>query len=386
MDVDEEIRPIWQVTLNEGWPGQSLLHAYLAFHGTDDSHADTALEMLDRATDAASTLRLSDSLYFGFPGIGWLAAHLDGRLFEEEEDSGLEVDELLLSSLLRPPRKNGFDLLSGLVGLGVYALERLPRPSAARCLETIVTQLEERAEHTAEGAGFHSPPETLRPSQLYRYPRGTYNLGMAHGQAGVIALLGAVCHSGVATEKARPFLEAAVSWLLARELLPESPYRFSRRYTPGGDEVERGQLAWCHGDLGIATALLVAARGAGEPAWEGEARRIAAAAAAYSFDDAFIVDAELCHGAAGAGHLFNRLFQATGEVPFGEAAKFWLRQALAFRKPGCGVSGYQTLRGDRWVDAPGLREGAAGVGLCFLAAVSDVEPCWDRLLLASLRA
>jgi hypothetical protein len=28
--------------------------------------------------------------------------------------------------------------------------------------------------------------------------------------------------------------------------------------------------------------------------------------------------------------------------------------------------------------------GAAGVGLALLAAVSDVEPAWDRLLLASI--
>jgi hypothetical protein len=101
------------------------------------------------------------------------------------------------------------------------------------------------------------------------------------------------------------------------------------------------------------------------------------------------VDAGLCHGAAGLGHLFNRLFQATGEPVLAEAARFWLEQALALRRPGRGFGGYEArIRGGdgapTWVAEPGLLTGAAGIALALLAATAPVEPAWDRFLLVAV--
>lgn len=383
-NVHPKAAPAWQNSL-DGRAGQSLLHAYLYLHDKDDISAETAIRLLDEATDAAATLRLPPSLYFGFSGIGWIAAHLEGRLFEESEDNGREVDETLLHSLNRFPWEGKYDLFEGLVGLGVYALERLPRPSAASLLEAVVAHLAALAEHTPEGACFFNPPDSLPPK--YRrnlFPKGTYNLGVPHGIAGVIALLGAVCHVGIATEQARPLVGESVRWLLARERPVESDFRFMNTYTAEAD-VDRGRLAWCHGDLGIAMALLMAARGAGEASWESEARRIAKAAAAHLPEDTRAPDVGLCHGAAGIGHLFNRLYQTTGEASLGEAARLWLFRALTLREPGVGVGGYRMVQEGEKFDHPGFRIGSSGVGLALLAAISPVEPDWDRLLLASLR-
>jgi lantibiotic biosynthesis protein len=381
-NVDPSIAMAWQCSL-DGLAGQSLLHAYLALQGEGEAFADIAIGLLDQATDAAAELRLRPSLYFGFTGIGWVTAHLAGRLFEESEDGCLEIDELLYSSLARLSEEGRFDLFEGLAGIGVYALERLPRPSAVRLLESVVAHLAARAEPSEEGVRFLSSPEVMAPSYHSLFPHGTYNLGMAHGVSGVIALLGAACRAGVATEQARPLLAASVSWLLARELPAGSDLQFANTYTPYLEGADSCRLSWCHGDLSVATALLLAARGAGEPAWEGEARRIALTATASWRDDPRVVDAELCHGTAGIGHLFNRLYQATGEPPLGEAARFWLSRAIAMHAPGVGVGGYcQVERGKR-LDHPGFRIGSAGIGLALLASISSVEPAWDRLLLAS---
>lgn len=381
-NVHPMVASAWQNSL-DGRAGQSLLHAYLALHGAGDAHAETAIDLLDQATDAAVELRLTPSLYFGFSGIGWVTTHLAGRLFEESQDSCLEIDELLLSSLTRLSEEGRYDLFEGLVGLGAYALERLPRPSAVSLLEAVVAHLAALAEHTAEGACFFNSPEVMAARYRDIFPRGTYNLGMAHGVSGVIALLGSVCRAGIATEQARPLLGASVSWLLARERSAESGFLFPNTYTPYQAGVDQSRLAWCHGDLGVATALLLAARGAGEAAWESEARRIALAAATRWIDDPRVADAELCHGAAGIGHLFNRLYQATGEARLGEASRSWLSRALALHEPGLGVGGYRMVEAGNWFDHPGFRIGSSGIGLALLASVSAIEPGWDRLLLAS---
>jgi lantibiotic modifying enzyme len=379
-----EAFPTWESALSGGRAGQCLLHAYLAFHGAGDDYSDTAIRLLDQAADAAAVEKMSSSLYLGFSGIAWSAAHLTGHLFTEEEDGNIEVDEMLLQSLLRAPWDGTYNLFNGLVGLGIYALERIPRPSAVRCLEAVIAQLASRAEHTPEGATFFSPVETLDPKYHQVFPRGTYVLGMAQGIPGVIALLGAACHAGIATREARPLLDATVSWLLAREQPPDSDYRFPHYYSPGV-EPYRSRLAWCFGDLGIAASLLMAARGANEPVWESEARRIARAAASRRMENN-VLDAGLCHGSAGVGHVFNRLYQATGDKEFGKAALFWFHHALGLRNPGVGIGGFRMSSGSGEFDEPGFLVGATGIGLALLAAVSDIEPAWDRALLISLPA
>jgi hypothetical protein len=102
-----------------------------------------------------------------------------------------------------------------------------------------------------------------------------------------------------------------------------------------------------------------------------------------------VVDAGLCHGAAGLGHLFNRLFQATGDSCLAEAARFWLARTLQMRRPGRGVGGYEAWQLDddgkvTWIADPGLLAGAAGIALALLAATTPVEPAWDRVLLVSV--
>jgi hypothetical protein len=107
-----------------------------------------------------------------------------------------------------------------------------------------------------------------------------------------------------------------------------------------GIEPAPSRLAWCYGDPGVAAALLVAAQAVGEKSRERQALEIALHAAARPPEQARVVDAGLCHGAAGLGHLFNRMFQATGEKRLAEAARFWFQRTLEFRRRGKGIGGY----------------------------------------------
>lgn len=122
--------------------------------------------------------------------------------------------------------------------------------------------------------------------------------------------------------------------------------------------------------------------------WWRLALRIAQQAAARPPEQAGIRDAGLCHGAAGLGHLFNRMYQATGAPALRDAARFWLVRTLEMRQPGCGIAGFAAYRHPgsetlRWMGHASLLIGAAGIALALLAAATPVEPAWDRMLLAS---
>lgn len=101
-----------------------------------------------------------------------------------------------------------------------------------------------------------------------------------------------------------------------------------------------------------------------------------------------VAGAGLLRGAAGRGHRLNRLFQVTGDARFAEEARSWFARLLALRRPGEGIGGFQARVPDGrggavQADDPGFLDGSAGIGLALLAAVSAVEPAWDRVLLGS---
>ena len=101
-----------------------------------------------------------------------------------------------------------------------------------------------------------------------------------------------------------------------------------------------------------------------------------------------VVDAGLCHGAAGLGHIFNRMYQATGETWLLKAATFWFKRTLDLRLPGEGVAGFLCYWRDdnkkpQWIEEVGLLQGAAGIALTLLSAATSIEPKWDRILLVS---
>ncbi|MGE5177984.1 MAG: lanthionine synthetase C family protein [Bacteroidota bacterium] len=390
------MRAAVDASLASGTAGQAVLHAYLARSGAP-GEAALARECLDAAIEAAGRVPMEGSLFTGFVGIGWAMEHTSRLLAAggadrgddgnagEPEDPLDSIDETLLTALGSDAALGDYDLVSGLAGLGVYALERLPRANARECLRLVVDRLAERAERVGGGLAWRTPAERM-PGGVRK--AGPYDLGTAHGIPGVIALLAQACAWNVAAERAREILGGAVSWLLEQRLDPFGPGCFAATAGPGGGR-QPARLAWCYGDAGIGAALLVAARAAGEAAWASEAIAIGRAAAERSDEGSGVRDGGLCHGAAGLAHIFLRLHHATGEALFADAAALWLSKALELERAG-GLDGFPSWftpedSASRWVADPGVLRGAAGVGLALLAATSTIEPAWDRALLLSGR-
>lgn len=394
--TNDPVRPISPHCLADGESGQALFFAALA--EVDPDSADPGIAHIERAIDQLSGDTALADLYSGFTGVAWAIDHLRGRLLAEDmEDTNEDIDHILAQHLQQSPWKRAYDLTSGLAGLGLYALDRLRVPApraggepsnrwAVTCLERVIDRLDELARHRPEGITWHTEAEILGPPTREYFPDGHENLGVAHGVPGVLPVLAQAIAAGVAVDKARPLLDGAVRWVLAQRRHDEEslfPYCVG-----DGVEPKLARAAWCYGDPGIAAALLVTARAVGEPAWEQEARAIALVSARRSIDSAGVHDAGLCHGAAGLGHVFNRLYQATREPLLLDAARTWFSRALELRRPEQGIAGYRTwgpgADGEMtWLVDPTFLTGVAGIGLALLGATTDIEPVWDRLLLLS---
>jgi lantibiotic biosynthesis protein len=321
-------------TLMRGEPAVALFFAYLARLTGEPRFGDLAGEALDRGIDAAMARGTNPYLFSGLAGVAWTIEHLTPAA-PGEEDANDDMDAAILEHLASPPAELPLGLSAGLVGLGLYAIERMPRPGAIAILERLVALLSDRAVRDEDGI---------------RWGDGA-TLGVAEGVAGQLGLLAAAVTHDVSPAVARPLLDGAVTWLAGRPI----------------DALSSG---WAHGTTGVAAALLAAGIALGDErlidAALQRARRpirlplAAPGGAAVGLGD----------GLAGLGHVDNRFFQATGETLFADRARARLDEAVARFRPQL----------DR-----GLLDGSAGVGLALIAALDDHEPGWDRLLLMSLR-
>jgi lantibiotic modifying enzyme len=149
--------------------------------------------------------------------------------------------------------------------------------------------------------------------------------------------------------------------------------------------VRGGRLAWCYGDAGVATALYAAGKALEDKEVRDEGVSLALLAASR-FEDAGVSDAPLCHGSLGLMHVFNRLWQETGEDALADSARRWFDHAMKQRRTGEPVAGFGSVRvqdeGDlEFEPLAGFLEGAAGCGLALVGAIGTTPPDWDAVLL-----
>lgn len=376
-------------TLAGGTSGLALFFAYLDAARPGSSAGERALEVLDQAIDDLAEGELASPLYSGFTGVGWVVEHLTREFFDGDDDMTAAIDEGLAGILAEPSLLKPYELMRGVAGFGTYLLERLPHPGAAELLPRVLDHLERAAERSPAGCTWYTHPDWMPAWQRSQMPSGYYNLGLAHGVPGVVGFLAAAHHAGLEDDRIPTLAEATVRWLLAQRL-PEGRGSAFPAYVVPGTDPEPTRTGWCYGDLGVAVVLLAAARSFGRPDWEREALALARLAAGRPESVTGAIDGGLCHGTAGNAHLFLRLFQATGDPLMREVALAWLRRTLALHRPGEEMAGYLSwitadggARG-YWQAEAGFLTGVAGIGLALLAAVSDVEPAWDRVMLISI--
>jgi lantibiotic modifying enzyme len=324
-----------------------------------------------------------------------MVAHLEKRLFDSAsgEDVHEEIEDALIEMLRDPPASfAAHDVVIGLLGTGTYALERFPAGKSTAILELLVQRLAATAESSPGGkVRWLSTAEQSPGGDAENFPSGQYYLGLSHGAAGVIAMLASIQALGIEAKTASSLIRGAVTWLLS-ERFPEKmegvfPMALGKEVTP-----TRAPLGWCHGELGISLALLLAGRLGGEEDWVKEARRLAFAGSQRRRTEPHGWDPCLCHGHTSRAHLFNRWYQQDGDERFRQEALYWIERAMALARPGEGLGGYSTenlpnvmFQEGIYAHKPlaGFLMGAVGVALALLAAATDCEPGWDRVLLIS---
>lgn len=363
----------------------ALLHAYHHASNGRAEHLEKRDSYLEAAFETVASTPTLPLLFGGFVGVAWVVEHLSSSDQCDNDDLNLDVDDTILRHIDYVLQTNApvhFDLIQGLVGWGVYFLERMPRGEARHGLEIVVNRLNAISISDPSGTAWWTSPEIVHEGRREQFPQGYYDLGVAHGIPGIIGFLARVLACGIAPETSGALLSGAIRWMFAhkdRDLTLVD----SRSIIPS-PEVVQTRGGWCYGDPGVAGVLMQVAATLSD---DGLAEKAVALGRTAICRRAELSDAGLCHGATALSHILARLFNYTHCSDFATASRHWYHRALAFRG-GNGIAGFATAdhqpgRPIIYRTDPGLLSGAVGIALAFLALSTETEPNWDRLLLLS---
>lgn len=383
------------LSLSDGHPGLALLFAELAHE--DDRYRGYAHAQLAGATqDLVGSA--ADALFVGVPALAFAArcaqrtprdyATLLDRL-EPHLADGLRAR--LDRETARLDRGGAgmpapvYDVIGGICGLGRYVLDWMP--TARGLLTDTLTYLVRLTEPVRTEEGRVVPGWWVRAApalgQDAQYPKGHFNLGLAHGVPGVMALLALALEAGVEVPDQADAITRVADWVLARRTDGgEWPSAIPFDAETAGEHVPpRSGPAWCYGTGGVARALFLAGRALDRPDWRRTALDSLTAAAR---DTGTMADCGLCHGWAGLLHIAWRTARDSGDP------------ALADRLPGLAARvldrfdpaepfGYRgdDAGGQRGPARAGFLEGAAGIALALHAWARDTDPAtpWEYALM-----
>ncbi|TMR96553.1 lanthionine synthetase C family protein [Nonomuraea basaltis] len=399
---------VWHaMSLNEGFLGVALLHSELGRR--EHAHAFLAA--------AAGAQARKHALIDGLPALLFATraaaaqpgdyASLLGRAESIVRKIARQRAEAELSRL-EPGRAgvafSAYDVIEGLTGLGRVVLSY----GDTEPLSYLIALTE-----PIEVAGTPVPGWLVSHAPLSGAPAGDghFNLGLAHGIPGPLALLAVAYRRGFRLPGHEQAMERVAGWLLdwgdgglwpptvtLRQQLdragvrthghaePETPDRtVPTAYSRTLPAASHFRPAWCYGTPGVARALFLAGQALDRPEWRQAAVRALHETLARPWDEWGMVDAGLCHGWAGMLHVTCRVGRESGDRALLAAADALAGRIVAefaedapfgFRYSGTG--GIEVAP-----DRVGLLEGAAGIALALHHYCGGEPPAtgWDAALL-----
>lgn len=396
LDLAESIAPHIEIAIDRdglrmglalanGMSGCVLFLAELARVRPSPRRTAAVTTHLERLSSAVADSPIGLGLFTGLAGVLWAlrrSANLVGLHSMADDKFYADAFAVYRAYLSQPDAEYEYDLISGIAGIGMWALSLNNAFERDRLVRLTLARLEERAQPHANGLRWETPSSRPRRDGA-RSTETEFNLGLAHGAPGVVGFLAECVRRQVAHEVAFPLLQMACRSLLAQRQLGADCY-----FPDVDGSQRRSRVAWCYGDLGVGLALYKAAGALRSNEFEATAREVLISSAMRRRKDGCGVrDSGICHGSAGLWMIFSQL-RGSGFVDDRIlcAIKTWRDDLLAERDHDRGICGFYSYKssGVGNLPDPSYLTGAAGVGLALMADELP-DDGWAFPLLASFR-
>lgn len=364
--------------------GKVLFLCYYCKHITPYEYKKSIRDLINskRINDWLNYNDTDYSFAEGLIGKAWGVKHLLKNGFIEDNNFIEVSDSLILNKSVELLEKGIIDFLYGGLGGILYFLEKEASKDTTYYITRIIDTIEELSIETKDGIYWKNKMWT----DIENVDDNDVNLGLAHGVPSVIILLSHLFSKDYAKDQCYRLITKATTWLLRQELAftENNLSMFSYSYEQGTKN-ETSRLAWCYGDLGIATAFWYAGKSLKSSMLISKALDIFGyAAKRRDLSENSVEDAAFCHGTIGIMHIFNRVYQETNDPQYREAATYWLHRSIDWSRIDQKSETYSFWSArTQWTTSPALLDGISGIGLSLLSCVSYTEPQWDRCVLLS---
>jgi len=377
------------ISLMEGTPGV-ILFLYFYSIAYNDNHAKNQYEkklnkLLKDFNDDSGELKYTycDGLIGFLTFLNFIGAknnEYSGLIDESFEDS---IYEIMMSDL----KKKEYDFLHGALGAFNYYLIKFKycendneRAKIKGILGEGLKILDEISYNSAGDFGWNYP--------IYDDPRFKdkicINMGLAHGTPGVLAILCDLHRIKIDTVLTEKLIYKICSFLISKRSTDLSSYsQFPFYYSPALSLPYDSPLAWCYGDLSVATALFKAGHILNDESIKDNAISIAQTTThRKSVKQTSIFDSSFCHGTSGIAFLYQVFYKHTNKQEFKVAKDYWIEKTIEYSSfKSEGIAGFRTYAGeDHWGRSIGLLKGVSGIGLVLLGLLFE-ETEWSGFLL-----
>ncbi|EAY24065.1 SrtC, putative [Microscilla marina ATCC 23134] len=387
-------------SLYTGVTGMAIHYALLYQHTKQNEYREYTYNLVSEALNNVTSLSYSSSLS-GISGVAWMLQYLvDIRFFENEEVEEYlpKLKKAILATIEQDKKRGNYDLMHGLIGKMIVLLDiQNFNPSRHPDIMPVITDSINYLHQTSIQNKADNTTYWMAPF------RDHVITGMAHGVSSIIWYLAKVIETDIVStsvkQTANSLIISASNWLLMQKITTrDSKLLFPTKVFIGNQEGKKKNfsLAWCHGDLGIAIALIKSGKALNDSRLLNEGIQIAETLAQIKKQDSTIIqdahstDACFCHGTFGLFFIFYILYKRTGSNKLKTAYSYWLELINNSLQNSSDIGlPYGILEKDksiRWLHDPGILIGATGQALVlhtyYLYETSkELDSEWFKLFL-----
>lgn len=342
------------------------------------------------------------SLYSGITGFNYAVSLVNNdtgnysKLIQSLDDLFIKNFTPVLNNMLTnntntdftPKFDFEFDLISGLSGISRYIISRKNKNKEMESLlckvsSYFVNLCTDKILNGESVKGWITKKVDFDDNNNIHYTDiNEYNLGIAHGVPGVLAILSILTINNIEVPGQKKAIENIQNWLLdINKYIKDGmwPCYIYQDDIYGYKLSHYKRIAWCYGNPGISTALLLSSKALNNKSIHQFSNKILENIYTIPDKQWVISSPMICHGYAGILQIILRSHNK--ELIYNNADTL-IKKLLCnidFKQKFCFFNNDM----NKYYDTPGFLMGASGIALVLLSSISSTPPNWDQLLLLS---
>lgn len=366
------------ISLCTGDLGLLLLQSQIYKHTNDYKIKNCIVKCLTLIIDQIEKPNsyLTPSYGGGLAGFGWIIDYLvylniidfiSDRFFST-------LDVYLSESLDDMIDHRNYDQLYGAIGIGLYFLRRNNKEEVEKVINSLF--------HNAHKTGIEVKWAIFNQDKK----KYVYDLGLAHGMAGIIYFLRKCHESDICRSKCLFMMNGCLSFYLnniQNKTIVGSffSHMIMTDEYPARRVQSLSRLAWCYGDLGILQSLYKTAKYLKDRHKEKLFENmIEETSKRKEYNETYVGDEMFCHGSSGVGYIYLDLYRISRNITFKHIVDFWADQTVKFAKNTFALDSNSGINYGK----KGLLDGITGVGLfllsylCTILHANDLNENWKE--------